>query len=206
MVIGALAMSSALVVAALLEGGSRRHAVEAHFWFDGVTCELGRWETQLGGPLTTQECERIRGLSLLALTNAYDGLRVRFVEKPGGTYRIRVLQDFPPRRDSANPVGVARPMGPLGGEAAVSFRGSAALALHHAPPTAGRDDIVTAISRGIGRAAAHELSHLILFGERVPGASDPLSYEYESADRAEQYYGALHWDTAWPLLVRKLGP
>ncbi len=32
-----------------------------------------------------------------------------------------------------------------------------------------------------------------------------MSYEYEKADRAEQYYGSMHWDTAWPFLVKKLG-
>lgn len=205
-VIGTVAVFTVMAAAAVLERESRHHAVEVHFWFDGVTCELARWETQLGGPLTPRECDRIRALSLLALRDAYDGLPVLFAEGPGRTYRIRVLQDFPPRRGPANPVGLARPMGLLGGEAAVSFRGSAALAFHHAPPDARRDEIVEGIARGIGRTAAHELAHLMLSGERVPGTTDPLSYEYESPDRAEQYYGVLHWDTAWPLLVRKLGP
>lgn len=204
-IIAAVAAVAVLVLAAVLERGARGRSVEAHFWFDGVTCDLGGWEERIEGRLRPDECQRVRDLAFSALEAAYAGLRVRFVGTPGGTYRVRVLQDFPPRPGPANPVGVARPMGPLGGEAAVSFRGAAALAVHHAPPGASRASIVEGIGRGIGRTAAHELAHLILFGEHVPESEDPRSYEYESPDRADQYYGALHWDTAWPLLVRKLG-
>lgn len=96
-------------------------------------------------------------------------------------------------------------MGPLGGEGTVSVRAVAAQAVHYAPPGATRAAIIEAIGRGIGRTAVHEFAHQILFGEPVPPSTDPQSYEYESSDRAEQYYGSVHWDTAWPFLVRKLG-
>lgn len=34
---------------------------------------------------------------------------------------------------------------------------------------------------------------------------DDTSYEYGNADRASQYYGELHWTTAWPILQQKFG-
>jgi hypothetical protein len=34
---------------------------------------------------------------------------------------------------------------------------------------------------------------------------DEMSYEYGSPDRLSQYYGELHWTTAWPLLASKFG-
>jgi hypothetical protein len=42
--------------------------------------------------------------------------------------------------------------------------------------------------------------------QHVPESVDPQSYEYEKADRAEQFFGSMHWDTAWPFLVKELGP
>ena len=206
LVMAAVAAMAVLMLAAWLERGSRGRPVAAHFWFEGVTFDLGGWEARLGGPLLPDERQRIRDLAASALEEAYAGLRVRIERAPGGTYRVRVLQDFPARPGPANPVGVARPMGLFGGEAAVSFRGSAALALHHAPAGASRETIVDGIGRGIGRTAAHELAHLLLFGDPVPASTDPRSYEYESPDRADHYYGTLHWDTAWPPLVRRLTP
>lgn len=205
LVMAVIAAMAVLVLTAFLERGSRGRPIAAHFWFQGVTFDLGGWEERIGGPLLPDERQRIRDLAFSALEEAYAGLRVQVEGTPGGTYRVRVLQDFPARPGPANPVGVARPMGLFGGEAAVSFRGSAAQAMHHAPPGALRTTIVDGIGRGIGRTAAHELAHLILFGEAVPASKDPRSYEYESPDRADQYYGTLHWDTAWPLLIRRLG-
>ena len=204
--IAAAAVAAVLALATLLERGSRRRVVEAHFWFDGVNFDLAGREEKLGGPLTAHERQRIQAVAFSELKEAYKGLRVRFVETPGGPYRIRVMQEFPARRGPANPAGIARPLGPLGGEAAVNFRAVASLALYHAPRDADRAMAVDGIGRGIGRTAAHELAHLILVGEPLTGSTDAQSYEYESPDRPEQYYGSLHWDTSWPLLVAKLGP
>ena len=205
LVIAVAAVIAVLALAALLERDARRHGPEAHFWFEDVTCDLAGREAVLGGALTERECARIREIASSELRHAYKGLRLRIADGPGGTYRIRVLQEFPARRGPANPVGMARPMGPLGGEAAVNFRAVAALALHHAPAGASRSAVIDGMGRGIGRTAAHELAHLVLFGTHVPASTDAGSYEYESPDRPEQYYGSLRWDTAWPMLVRKLG-
>jgi hypothetical protein len=64
--------------------------------------------------------------------------------------------------------------------------------------------MVRGIGRGIGRAAAHELGHAIL-GPLLVHTDDESSYEFDSWDRAGQYYGELRWRTAWPLLERRFG-
>ena len=63
---------------------------------------------------------------------------------------------------------------------------------------------MTAIGRGIGGAAVHELTHQLLPRAPIHDSRDPASYEYRSAARAEQYYGTLRWDIARPLLERRL--
>jgi hypothetical protein len=62
------------------------------------------------------------------------------------------------------------------------------------------------IGRGIGRAAAHELAHLILSPLSIHNAADEESYEFPHAARAAQYYGTLRWTIARPHLERKIGP
>jgi hypothetical protein len=64
-----------------------------------------------------------------------------------------------------------------------------------------RDPIVpdrAAILAGIGRAAAHELAHQLVPDVNIHSSCDPESYEYESADRAAEYYGPIHWDMVGP--------
>ncbi len=195
----------AIAIYAVMEQRSKHHVVEARFWFDDVTFELSGREKELGGPITDDEKRIIQSIASSELRSAFSALRIRFSDRPGGIYRVRVVQQFPARRGPANPVGRSLPLGPLGGIGSVSFAGVAALAIYHAPPDADRAVIIEGIGRGIGRTAAHEFGHQILFGEGVRPSTDDQSYEYESPDRAAQYYGSLHWDTAWPILVKKLG-
>jgi hypothetical protein len=198
--IAALVAAIALVV--VLDRRSKQHVVEARFWFDNLTFEV----PGLPGPITDEEQGRIRSMALTELRAAYRGLRVRFSETPGGLYRVRVVQQYPPHPGPPGPVGQSRPLGPFGGEGSVSFQAVTALVIHYAPPNAGRPAIIEGIARGVGRTAVHEFAHQILFGDLVPPSVDPQSYEYETADRAGQYFGSMHWDTAWPFLVKKLGP
>ena len=74
----------------------------------------------------------------------------------------------------------------------------------YAPPGSSRDQIVTAIGRGIGRSAVHEFTHLIL-GSRSVHSDDEGQYEYASADRASQYYGEVRWGPAHRLIAQRLG-
>lgn len=78
-------------------------------------------------------------------------------------------------------------------------------AIRYAPPDASRQTMIDGIGRGIGRVAAHEFAHQILGAAAVHNNADEKSYEYPSPDRSAQYYGELHWTTAWPLLQQKLG-
>jgi hypothetical protein len=200
LLIGALVATIALI--AVLDRRSTQHVVDARFWFDNVTFEV----PGLGGAITDEEQGSIRSMALTELRTAYRGLRVRFSENSGGLYRVRVIQQYPPHPGPPGPVGQSRPLGPFGGEGSVSFQALAALVIHYAPPDAGRTALIEGIARGVGRTAVHEFAHQILFGDHVPPSVDPQSYEYETADRAGQYFGAMHWDTAWPFLVKKLGP
>ena len=60
------------------------------------------------------------------------------------------------------------------------------------------------IGRGTGRVAVHEFMHQMLGAAGTHNQADPASYEYGSPERAAQYYGELHWTTAWPALQRRL--
>jgi ketosteroid isomerase-like protein len=63
--------------------------------------------------------------------------------------------------------------------------------------------LIAAIGRGIGRGAAHEFAHLI--GYAAHSSRDRGSYEYHAASRPEQYFGPMHWETARPVLEKRLG-
>jgi hypothetical protein len=124
--------------------------------------------------------------------------------------RVRVVQDLP--RDPLSPfrkffgaAGESRAAWPLGGRGGVSFTVLAGNAISYASPQETRSGIVAAIGRGVGRAAAHEFAHQFLPTSDIHASRDVRSYEYATAWRAEQYYGALHWHNAWPLLVRRFG-
>jgi hypothetical protein len=198
MLIGAM---TAVALVAVLDRRSKEHVVQAQFWFDNVTFEV----PDLREPIRKEEQQALQLSALTELRTAYRGLRVAFSDHPGGFYRVRVIQQYPSRPGPAGPVGQSRSMGPFGGEGSVSFQAVAAMVVHYAPPGAGRAALIDGIAKGIGRTAVHEFAHQILFGEGVPKSVDPQSYEYEKADRAEQYFGSMHWDTAWPFLVKKLG-
>ena len=77
--------------------------------------------------------------------------------------------------------------------------------MQFAPAATTRAQLVTAIGRGVGRTAAHELVHQVLGASGTHNDADLDSYEHGSSDRASQFYGALHWTTALPLLRDKLG-
>jgi hypothetical protein len=121
-------------------------------------------------------------------------------------YRVRVGQQYTSHTGPPGTVVQSRQLGQIGCEGSLSFQAVAAMVIHYAPPNAGRPAIIEGIARGVGRTAVHEFAHQILFGDLVPPSMDPQSYEYETADRAGQYFGSMHWDTAWPFLVKKLEP
>ena len=162
----------------------------------------------LGGPLTAADIETIKRVARAELEQAFGDLRIRVADEGRGFWRLLVVPSVVRQglngRAIQNAAGASYALGPLGGGGYLNFTTLALKAVVYAPPGASRDDIVAAIGRGIGRSAVHEFAHLIL-GGRPAHSDDERSYEFESADRAAQYYGELRWTRAWPLLEQRLG-
>jgi hypothetical protein len=195
------AVVTAITVLGVLQWRSRQHVVEGGFWFDDVKFELLRSDAdRLGGPVNEQEMSRIRSMAASEVRIAYSGLRITFSDNHGAFYRVRVVQELNRRA-----AGESNVLPPLGGLGAVSFLTLAGSAIKYASPGADRAAVIDGIGRGIGRAAAHEFAHQILPHVDIHASRDDHSYDYETSDRAAQYYGPMHWDIAWPSLLKTLG-
>jgi hypothetical protein len=166
------------------------------WWAEDALSLPAHYARSLGGPLTAAEARTIKEVSRAQLERAFAGLRISFTDRQDAVWRVEVVRELPG-------AGEAFTWG-LRGWARVGFVHLASNAIQHAPPGAQRPAIVRGIGTGIGRAAAHELAHLI--GAGGHNATDADSYEYIHADRPSQYYGELHWTTAGPLLQRRLRP
>ena len=207
---GAGAGLVALALVGALAWRASQNVVEVGYWFDLHPAELPRHVNEpLGGPFSSQELASIEQISRTELESAFDGLRLSFSDRRDTFWKIEVLNDLVVNTESPYagwPSGVAESvlLGPLGGRATVSFFSIAQFAVTHAPPGASRQQIIDGIGRGIARAAAHELAHLVAVGD-IHDPTDSSSYEFPHADRAVQYYGELHWGRAWPILTAKLG-
>ncbi len=180
--------------------------VEGSFWFDNVTLDLPLLTEATGHPITDDELEIIGDIARSELRLAYAGLRIRFLDTNDALYRIGVVSRFDTRsgpRSGAVAETVA--LGAFGGLGYISFEAIATYAVRRAPPDADRDAILAGIGRGLGRAAAHEFAHQLLSGVPLHKGRDLNSYELASANRTAQFYGSLHWEFAWPLLVDRLG-
>jgi hypothetical protein len=120
---------------------------------------------------------------------------------------VRVVQELRNVRAPRypGPAGESRVVAGFGGLGAVNFRMLVSSAVAHAPDGSDRASIVTGIGRGVGRTAVHEFAHQFLRTAPLDASDDRSSYEFRSADRAEQFYGSVHWARAWPLLERRFG-
>ena len=207
---GAIAVVSALVLVAALVWRSAEAPTAAGFWFaKGPFTLFAEEEARIGGPVTASDLRRIEQTARDEVALAFAGMRLVVVDDPSAFWRVEVVQDLNvPDQHLWNgpPSGAAESFvfGPLGGRGSVSFLSVAQFAVRYAPPGATRDDIVAGIGRGIGRAAAHEFAHQIIVGSGH-NPDDMASYEYPFADREQQYYGELHWTTARPALLKRLG-
>ena len=163
----------------------------------------------LGGPLTPAEAATIMQVSRDEVGQAFSPLRIRFTDEGRAFWRVAVVPAVTPRapngRAMRNAAGAAYTFGMLGGAAFLSFNTLAIKAAVYAPPGVSRQELVQAIGRGLGRSAVHEFAHLVA-GSMPIHSDDDGHYEYDSADRPSQYYGALSWGPAWPLLHSRLGP
>ena len=209
----ALVVSLLLFVAGtsvwLLAAHARTQVVEAGFWFEDVRFDASEVEAdRLGGAITREELARIRSVATSELRGAFADLRLQVTDNRHATIAIRVVQTLVnPRMPRGFPAaGESRGVWPLGGRGAVNFRLLASQAIAHAPEGTDRAAKIDAIGRGIGRAAAHELAHIIVGSRDIHHGGDRGSYEFWNADRREQYYGPMHWDVAEPLLKARLRP
>jgi hypothetical protein len=213
-VTGAIAIVATLSIFGVLHWRTSGATIAAGFWYEEFSFTLPEAHTaRLGGALTATDIDAIKRLSRVELEQAFSQLRIVISDQRDAFWRIRVLQNLNPPGPTSG-VGSARlrvprsgeayALGPLGGAGSVSFLVAALGAIHYAPPGASRPEMVHGIARGIGRAAAHELGHAIL-GPMLVHSDDETTYEFESPDRAGQYYGDLRWMTTWPLLEDRFG-
>lgn len=210
-VIGAGAVLAAAALVATAQCRGRDHIVTAGFVFEDDAFVLNESEiARLGGPLTREDEEAIEVVARAELRAAFSGLRIVFKEADGGMYRVRVAATiarvpWTPYRSVMGAAGESRVVRFLGGRGTVSFRVLAGNALAYAPEGATRHTMLDGIGKGIGRAAVHEFAHQLLATSGIDSSTDIHSYEYPSAGRREQYYGALHWAFARPQLEQRLG-
>ena len=203
-----MAIVATTCLVAGLEWQSARTTIAAGFWFDDAVAAADQFAAELGGALTPDETTSIERVARLELERAFSGLQISFTDARRGFWRVRVLPSVTftsfNGRMRVNAAGLSNGFGPLGGSASLNFNTLALNAVRYAPAGASRQQVVEAIGRGIGRAAAHEFAHLIVQGA-IDTRVDENAYEYFSADRASQYYGELRWTNAWPMLQRKIG-
>jgi hypothetical protein len=203
----ALAAAAVLTAATLVTLAARRsadHVVQAGLWFDGVTFAVTALDRE-GAPLTAAERARIVAVARDSCSAAFAPWRLDVVEAPRSHYRVRVVQQFQPRRMRHFAVAESLVVGPLGGEAAIDFAALANAAVSLAPPGTTREDLVAAIGRGIGRVAAHELAHQILPHRDFHRSDDAESYDFSNVYRVSQFFGPVRWDLAGPWLDAALG-
>ena len=201
-----MAVVTAAAVFAVLRWRASVATTAAGFWYENGSFALPADATaRLGGPLTPHEIESIETISSAELERALSGLRIGITRRQDAFWRVEVLQHAPRRLGPLPSAGEAFGLGPLGGSGSVAFETLALNGIRHAPAGASREVMIAGIGRGIGRAAAHEFAHQILGAVAIHNRTDENSYEYFDSNRASQYYGELHWTSAWPLLQQKIG-
>ena len=211
-VIGAIAVVAVTTVFAAVGWRASQATIDAGFWWDEAPFILSIDDAaKIGGALTAPELATIKGRSRLEVERAFSGLRLDITDDRDAFWRVTVVgtpAGSPTFRYPFAAAGESHVFGPLGSWGSVGFLILAHNAIEYAPRGASRDEVVTGIGRGIGRAAAHEFAHQALGLNNVSyidNRTDATSYEYGNADRPSQYYGELRWTTAWPALEEKFG-
>lgn len=171
-------------------------------WFEPVRFR----SAELDGFITDPELAIVDAVARAEIANAFAGLRITITDRREAPYRVRVVESLrdPRFRGDIEVAGASWGLTGMRGQGAVSFRFLASGALAHASPGTDRAAKIEAIGRGIGRSVVHELVHQFFPSEAMHSA-DTGSYEFESAARRVQYYGAMHWSIAWPLLQARFG-
>ena len=199
--------AAAIVMATAMAISACSVTPTAGFWYDTDALVLpAEAARRLNGALTNEEMRSIEEFSRAEIEHAFSGLRLGVTSSHRAFWRVAVVQSLPRRPNQPLPdAGESLAMGFLGGTGAVDFDVVAIAAAHYSPVNASRQRVVEGIGRGIGRVAVHEFMHQMLGPSVAHNSVDVNSYECGSSDRQSQYYGELHWTTAWPLLQRKFG-
>jgi hypothetical protein len=198
-------LAGLLVVAAAGSGCSARTPPSAGFWYeDGAFALPDEITARLGGPLQPDDVRTIKRVSTTELDRAFSGLRITVSDRRDAYWRVGVNAILP-NPGSLPSAGQSLSLGVLGGSGWLGFGTLALIAIDRAPPGSSRQGVIEGIGRGIGRAAAHEFAHQILGRGMPDDRTDPNSYEYFTSDRQAQFYGELRWNSAWPLLKKRLG-
>lgn len=178
-----------------------RKAVTAGVWFDEVGPESSpEFVERAGSPFTADELARIESVAGEELRTAFAPTCVHLSASPTSMYRVRVRATL-----VGLIAGQSRSVPGVGGNGTISFASIAAGAVAYAPPDADRATIVTAIGRGVGRTAAHELAHQLLGSVDIHDSRDRFSYEFPDL-RREHFYSPLHWTLAAAPLKARFGP
>ena len=182
--------------------GSR--LIAAAFWFDGVTpASVSVVSERLGAPLTSADLLAIESAARRELQIAFEHTRLHFTDSPRPAFRVRVVPQ-PEHRRSFPAAGESRAFGGIRGNGTVNFNIVALSALAYADRSSGREALVHAIGRGVGRTAVHEFAHQILGPAGMDGNADRLSYEHGDL-RAEHFNAPLHWGPAAAQLQQRIG-
>jgi hypothetical protein len=180
-----------------------RGPVELGFWLEPVSYASPR----LDAPISSAELATIETIARDEIVSAFDHFSVVVTASRRARYHVRVVQELRDRRfrRDVRVAGESRGAAGFGGSGAVSFEFIASGAMVYAPHDAGREELLAAIGRGIGRSAVHEFAHQLLPRTPIHDTVDRRSYEFYSAARPEQYFGDVHWDLAGPLLHARFG-
>ena len=182
--------------------GSR--LIAAAFWFDGVTpASVSVVSERLSAPLTSADLLAIESAARRELQIAFEHTRLHFTDSPSPAFRVRVVPQ-PEHGRSFPAAGESRAFGGIRGNGTVNFNIVALSALAYADRSSGREALVHAIGRGVGRTAVHEFAHQILGPAGMDGTADRLSYEHGDL-RAEHFYAQLHWGPAAVRLRQRIG-
>ena len=176
--------------------------VELGFWMAPVTFHSPR----LGDPVTPAEFMIVDRIARREIMQAFEDFAVSVTPNRRARYTVQVapaLQDLRLIRPGTY-AGESRAIAGFGGSGSVNFEYVASGAMVFSPEHAGREAVIEALGRGIGRVAVHEFLHQLLPKKPLHDSRDIRSYEGNSPAIVEGYFGELHWDIARPWLEARL--
>jgi RHS repeat-associated protein len=174
----------------LVSGGGLR--VVSLVWSNDFLLPTSRGGTSSADVVSPSEVAEVKLWTYQTMRLAYSGWAV-VISEGGGTNRIVINQAYP------NSAGDTRP---FASTSDVNLNQLAAMARTHTPAGAPRTELLAALGRGIGATAAHEFAHQMGVDHQD---HDAFSYDYDSADVPQHFYGQLHWTgSARTILERKL--